>query len=180
MARVIFISGGCRSGKSRFALAQAAAFPGKRYFVATCPQIDAEMDLRILRHQQERSGDGWETVEEALDLSRVFQSLRGDPEKIVVVDCLTLWVNNLLHAAGTGGGLDEAHIHAQSLALAAAAGEAFPGRVIFVSNEVGLGIVPDNTASRLFRDLLGACNQAVAARADEVYFLVSGIPLKLK
>ncbi|MGX9726578.1 MAG: bifunctional adenosylcobinamide kinase/adenosylcobinamide-phosphate guanylyltransferase [Candidatus Electronema sp. VV] len=172
------ITGGSRSGKSAFAQQRAEALAAPRLFVATCPRIDPEMDGRILRHQQERQGKGWQTAEEPL---RLAETLRRRPaEETVLIDCLTLWISNLMHEAEQqGGALDEEHVSALTKELCQTASRR-RGQVILVSNEVGLGIVPDNPAARRFRDLAGRCNQTAAAAADEVFLVCCGIPLRLK
>jgi adenosylcobinamide kinase/adenosylcobinamide-phosphate guanylyltransferase len=170
-ARTTLVLGGARSGKSRFALGLAEAAPGPRVYVATAEGLDAEMRERIARHRAER-GAAWATVEEPVELAaRLPELARRYP--VVLVDCLTLWVSNLLHADAARaeerlGGLVEA------LAAAAAA------RVILVANEVGMGIVPEAPLTRAFRDLAGRLNQMVAAAAGEVFLVAAGIPLKLK
>lgn len=174
MARVVLVTGGSRSGKSRYALERAAGLGGTRTYVATCPPaVDAEMDGRIERHRREREGCGWLTVEAALDPAGPLADCAGE---VVVVDCLTLWIGNLLHEDTR---IDEDEIERRSLALFEAA-SGREGTVIFVTNEVGSGIVPDNPLARRFRDLAGRCNQTIAAGADEVVLLVSGISVEVK
>ncbi|MDP2311374.1 MAG: bifunctional adenosylcobinamide kinase/adenosylcobinamide-phosphate guanylyltransferase [Pseudomonadota bacterium] len=165
------VTGGARAGKSGFVLAQAEATDAPSIaFVATAERGDDEMIERIARHQAERS-PRWVTVEEPLDLERVLPSL---PHAAIVVDCLTLWVSNLMFHPAAGDD-PERRIDALVDAL---------GRVRvptwLVTNEVGLGIVPADPVSRRYRDLLGRCNQRVAAAADHVTFVVSGLPMKLK
>lgn len=165
------VTGGARAGKSSFVLAQAEATAAPTIaFVATAEVGDDEMAERIERHRAERSAR-WHTVEEPLDLERLLPTLAHGA---VVVDCLTLWVSNLMFhpRAGTD---PEARIDALVRAL---------GRMTvptwLVTNEVGLGIVPGDPISRRYRDLLGRCNQRVAAAADHVTFVVSGLPMTLK
>ena len=178
MAQVLLITGGGRSGKSAYALRYAQELPGPRAFVATCPPLDEEMCARIRRHQQERAAGGWTTLEETTDLAGV---LAGDQEhQVLLVDCLALWVNNLLYDAETAGrelGEEEVRVLSQSLLEACARRT---GTVIFVTNEVGLGLIPDNALARRYRDLLGRCNQVLAAGADIVVLIVSGLPVTLK
>jgi adenosylcobinamide kinase / adenosylcobinamide-phosphate guanylyltransferase len=179
MAQITLITGGCRSGKSRLAQELAERLPGPRLFVATCPVTDEEMARRIGAHQKQRAGRGWTTLEEPFDLAGALKEPRG--ATTILVDCLTLWVGNLL--CGTppaeAAALDEAAMAEKALAVAQAArGRA--GHVLFVTNEVGLGIVPDNELSRRFRDLAGRCNQIMAAHADTVVLMVCGIPMVLK
>jgi len=178
MGKIVLVTGGCRSGKSHFALNLAETTGATRLYLATAPVLDSEMEDRITRHRAERATRQWETCEEQRDLVR---ALREMPEaNVVLCDCLTLWINNqLYHAEQRGAVLSEDDIATLTAALT---GEArrHPGTVIFVTNEVGLGIVPAEALSRRFRDLAGRCNQLMAAAADDVYFLVSGIPIKIK
>jgi len=175
---IIFISGGSRSGKSRYAEQRAESLAGKRSYIATCPIIDAEMDGRIALHQQRREGKGWLTVEEPLDLAQALTDTADSA--VVLVDCLTLWINNLLYEADCQDQtLTEDHIvrSCQQVIEACMAGNR---TIIFVTNELGMGIVPADAISRLYRDLVGRCNQTLAAQADEVVLMVSGLPLFLK
>lgn len=166
MAELIVITGGTRSGKSRKALSLAAAH-AKKLFVATAQAGDEEMRARIERHRSDR-GEGWTTVEEPLDLAA---AMRVEPDAVAVVDCMTLWLANAMEA--------QIEIEpALDAFLAAAAQRSAP--VIVVTNEVGLGIVPAFESGRLFRDLAGMINQRIAAAADVVFFMVSGLELRLK
>lgn len=181
MAKVILVSGGCRSGKSHFALNMALRCPGVRYFIATCPKVDEEMDRRISLHQKERERDQWQTIEEELNIHPVFKTLESQNERVVIVDCLTLWINNWMYRNRMDRNkLTEVEIREKSIELVQSAKHCFPGQVFFVTSEVGLGLVPETQEGRLFRDLLGSTNQIIAAAAEEVYFLVSGIPIKIK
>jgi adenosylcobinamide kinase/adenosylcobinamide-phosphate guanylyltransferase len=163
-ARVSLILGGARSGKSARALALAIGRP--RTFVATAEPLDAEMAERIARHRSERGPD-WRLIETPLDLAPTVAAHR---EGALVVDCLTLWLSNLMHA-----GRDVA---AETEALLDALGGS--GRVILVSNEVGLSIAPENALARAFRDEQGRLNQRLAAVADHVELIAAGLPLALK
>jgi len=178
MGRITLITGGSRSGKSSFAQRLAEERSGSRLFLATCPVTDREMEIRILRHVQERRKGNWDTVEEPVHLAACLaKSARYD---IVLIDCLTLWINNLLfEAAGSAGELDEDRVAVLANSLVEAAGD-HPGEVIMVTNEVGLGIVPENKAARLYRDLVGRCNQCIGAAAAAVYLVTCGIPLQIK
>ena len=178
MARVVLVTGGCRSGKSDYARRLAEGLPGRRVFLATATAVDEEMRQRIRNHRAAREPAGWETVEEPLALAGALDA--AGPCEVVLVDCLTLWINNLLHEAGrAGSGLTEERIAGESLELLVACRRR-PGTVIFVANEVGMGIVPDNAAARRYRDLAGRCNRIVAAGADTVALVVCGIPMFLK
>lgn len=178
MAETILITGGCRSGKSAHARRLAESRDGRRLFVATCPVTDDEMQARIARHQEERSRQDWGAVEEQLDPAGAIRA--ADDYHVVLVDCLTLWVNNLMYEAEQRGRTikeDEIQQRADDL-LDACRGH--DGTILFVTNEVGMGIVPDNSLSRRYRDLAGRLNQVVAAGADLVILVVCGIPLTLK
>jgi len=175
---LLYISGGARSGKSRYAEQRALALAGPRSYIATCPIIDDEMATRIDRHRQRRDGQGWHTIEEPQDLTAALQTTRDS--RVVLVDCITLWINNLLYAAETElNTIDEGAIQTLTLQMIDAARQG-ERTVIFVSNELGMGIVPAETLSRHYRDLVGRCNQTLAAHADEAVFMVSGLPLTLK
>ena len=178
MAEIVLVTGGCRSGKSGYARQLAERRPPARLYVATCPVTDDEMLARIEAHRRERQGRGWETVEEPIDLAGILQSRSGF--RAVLIDCVTLWINNVVYgAAQEGRRVGEAEIAQRCEALLAAA-RASPAAVVFVSNEVGMGIVPENAAARRFRDLAGRTNQVLAAAADQVTMMVSGIPWVLK
>lgn len=165
---VILIGGGARSGKSRYALEKALAVEGTRAFVATAQAFDDEMAARIQRHREER-GENFSTVEEPIELARVIAESQFD---VTVVDCLTLWLSNIMFASKNCDLEIDALITASQAAL---------GTVVFVTNEVGSGIVPtDNALSREFRDRAGTLNQRVAAIAQEVYWMVFGLPLRVK
>jgi adenosylcobinamide kinase/adenosylcobinamide-phosphate guanylyltransferase len=167
--RSLLVLGGARSGKSAYAQNLAQAHAGERVYLATAEAGDAEMAARIARHRAER-GDGWTTLEEQLDITGALAA-RAGPSRIVLVDCLTLWLANWI----LGGRDPEAAIDALVRAIGALAGPA-----IFVSNEVGMGIVPDNKLGRDFRDWQGRANREIATACDAVVFLVSGLPVQLK
>jgi adenosylcobinamide kinase/adenosylcobinamide-phosphate guanylyltransferase len=172
------ITGGCRSGKSRQALLLAESRGGKRVYIATAPVLDAEMEERIARHREERLGRGWETIEEATDLARALRRCAGFDA--VVCDCLTLWVNNLMYeASAEGRAMTEADLTRLCAEVRDVLG-CLDALVVLVTNEVGLGVVPADAATRRFRDLAGRCNQEMAAATDEVILMVSGVPVPLK
>ncbi|MDD5350890.1 MAG: bifunctional adenosylcobinamide kinase/adenosylcobinamide-phosphate guanylyltransferase [Chthoniobacteraceae bacterium] len=178
MSKLILVTGGSRSGKSAFAQTMAEALPGPRAFVATCPVIDPEMGDRIRRHQEARAGRDWRTVEEPLDLAAAFRRARGEP--VVLVDCLTLWINNVLYEAEQRSALvSEADI-AERCGPVIRAARAHGGTILFVTNEVGLGLVPETPLGRRFRDLAGRANQILGAACDEVFLVVCGQPLRIK
>ncbi len=173
MRAVTLITGGARSGKSAHALALAEAGTGaRRFFIATAEPLDDEMRERIAYHRARRPAR-FTTIEEPIALAAALSALDGRAD-IVVVDCLTLWVSNLMLAARG----DEAII-AETRALAGAL-EGARFESIVVSGEVGAGIVPENAAARRFRDLLGWTNQAVARVAERVLLMVAGCPLRVK
>lgn len=163
------ILGGARSGKSRFAEEQAQATRGRRIYIATAEALDDEMTQRIAHHRQQR-GDDWELVECPLALADAITA-NAAPDVVILVDCLTLWLSNLMMA--------EADITDECTQLACAVSAA-PGTVLLVSNEVGQGIVPDNALARRFRDDAGRLNQAIARAVDTVWFVTAGIPTRLK
>lgn len=176
--RLVLVTGGCRSGKSAFALDYVEKTGLAKTFLATCPVLDEEMADRVRRHREERRGRGWETVEEERELARAVSEVA--PGRAVLVDCLTLWVNNIIFHGEVGGRLpDEDEAASRASAFVQTCRER-SGTVVAVTNEVGLGIVPDNPLVRRFRDLAGRVNQTVAAGADEVYFLISGLPTRIK
>ena len=178
MGRCILVTGGSRSGKSMFAQRLAESLAGPRAFLATCPVIDDEMQERIRKHQESRRRGEWQTLEEPLDLTGALARARKHP--VVLVDCLTLWVNNLMHEAGQRGkAFSESQMTRRCTDTLRACRE-HPGTIIFVTNEVGMGIVPENETSRRFRDLAGRANQTIAAACDEVFLVVCGQPLKIK
>ena len=170
MSHAVLVGGGARSGKSDLALRLALSQPGRRVFLATATPSDEEMSDRIARHQADR-GDLFETLEEPLDVPDVVAS---HPCDVLLVDCLTLWLTNLLMAE-----LGDAEIEARIDALVAAL-DAPRALTVLVSNEVGLGIVPMNALARRFRDLTGRAHQRLAVRADEVWFGAMGMMLRLK
>jgi len=178
MARIILITGGGRSGKSRYAQTFAESISGIRTYVATCPCIDEEIERRIRKHREARQASSWQTIEETKDLAGALQKARES--KVILVDCLTLWINNLMYEAKLQGkDITEEDIAILSRAIIEVCDD-LPGTVIFVTNEVGMGIIPENPASRLYRDLAGRCNQIIANHADAVTFMISGLPLNIK
>jgi len=167
------ILGGCRSGKSSHALALANQVPGDRkIFMATSVPTDGEMQERVEKHIQER-GDSWQTAEVPVDIPEKIELLAPDVD-VILVDCLTLWVSNLLFNE-----LDSQKIFEKTELLTHVLKKtACP--VIMVSNEVGSGIVPENALARKFRDMAGFVNQKVAAASDRVTLVVAGIPMGIK
>lgn len=170
-ARLILVLGGAASGKSQVAL-DLAGEVGPRAFVATGQALDREMKVRIERHQATRASD-WETAEVPADLAEWFID-NYDNYQTIVLDCLTLWLSNL-----KGRKLNDVAVSQVTDDLLQAI-RTTKARVVIVSNELGLGLVPATKNVRAFRDLAGRVNQQVAAAADEVYLTVSGLPLRLK
>jgi adenosylcobinamide kinase/adenosylcobinamide-phosphate guanylyltransferase len=169
MESLILITGGTRSGKSRMALELSQNLEPK-IFVATAEPRDGEMKERILQHRRER-GAAWRTIEEPYLLKEVFVR---NPEGVLVVDCLTLWLSNALERT-----TDSTEIASMTEGWLGAA-KSRKSTTILVTNEVGMGIVPSTPLGRSFRDLCGELNQQVAAAADRVIFMISGLPLYLK
>lgn len=167
---VTFVLGGTRSGKSAFAERLAEGSGLAPVYLATGRAFDAEMETRIGEHRARR-GNGWRTVEVPIGLVAVIGREAG-PERVVLVDCLTLWLTNLM--------MEGRPVAAECQALADCLAARPPGPVILVSNEVGLGIVPENEMARDFRDHTGRLHQSVAAVAAKVIFVVAGLPMILK
>lgn len=172
MKETLFVTGGCRSGKSQFALKFADRRFKKKAFIATCRAQDNEMVQRIKAHQKVR-GPEWQTVEVSTELPEAVAS-NSSKRDLILVDCLTLWVSNLL-AENTS----QEEILTQAEALVQAINRV-PCSVIIVSNEVGTGIVPENELARRFRDAAGMVNQKVAACVDIVVLMVAGIAVPIK
>jgi adenosylcobinamide kinase / adenosylcobinamide-phosphate guanylyltransferase len=167
--KLILLLGGARSGKSRMALERAEGLPGDLVYIATAEALDAEMSERIARHRAER-GERWRTVDAPLDLAGAV--LREDGAgKVLLVDCLTLWLSNVM--------LREEDVAAATARLLDALSRR-QGTVLLVSNEVGMGIVPENALARRFRDEAGRLNQAMARIADEVVLVCAGLGLRIK
>ena len=165
------VTGGGRSGKSRYALDLALPRDSKA-FIATAEPLDDEMRARIAKHREDR-GEEFITIEEPFDLAAALQSLPEGTE-VAVIDCLTVWLGNLVHRHRSGeGGFPEVPALVEVLRDP-------PCDLIIVTNEVGMGIVPNSEIARRFRDLAGTVNQTVAALADEVVLMVSGVPLVVK
>ncbi|RMG06094.1 MAG: bifunctional adenosylcobinamide kinase/adenosylcobinamide-phosphate guanylyltransferase [Nitrospirae bacterium] len=178
MKRIILVTGGARSGKSSFALRFCENEGARRIFVATATSADEEMRERIERHRKERS-PVWETIEEPEEIEALIDTLDNEGN-IVLIDCLTLWLSNILLKAVEGGENYKELLEQRVLKLAEKIREVEKMKLIMVTNEVGSGIVPENPLGRLFRDIAGIMNRAIATVSDEVYFVVSGIPLKIK
>ena len=166
---VTLVLGGARSGKSRFAESLVLEHGAQCVYVATAEPVDDEMARRVEAHRARR-GQAWRTVEAPIELTRAI-GREGTPRACLLVDCLTVWLGNLMHH---GRDVDAA-ASALLESLAAA-----PGPLVLVANEVGLGIVPDNAMARAFRDHAGRLNQAVARMSGSVHFVAAGIPVTIK
>jgi adenosylcobinamide kinase/adenosylcobinamide-phosphate guanylyltransferase len=169
VSTLILVGGGARSGKSAFALARASELGARRAFVATAQAFDAEMRARIAAHVAER-GDAFRTYEAPHALPEALAEIDAD---VIVVDCLTLWLSNLLLQDRTS---DQVAAEVERLAAVL---ERRRTNVVLVTNEVGMGIVPDNALARTFRDVAGRAHQRLAALADEIHFAALGVLLRL-
>ena len=166
---VTLVLGGARSGKSTFAESLARERGGQPVYLATAEFVDDEMRRRIEAHRARR-GETWRTVEAPIELARAIER-HSAPRVCLLVECLTVWLGNLVHHGRDVDAATEALL--ESLAAA-------PGPLVLVANEVGLGVVPDNAMARAFRDHAGRLNQAVARTAGSVYFVAAGIPVAIK
>lgn len=174
--KITFILGGARSGKSSFALEEALKLEGgkskkktKKAFIATLDPLDEEMAARVEAHRRER-GDGWDVFEEPVDVARLFADKLRDYD-IILMDCLTLWLSNLM--------LRHMDVEEGTAGLIKAIRDS-EARIFMVSNEVGMGIVPDSPLGRAFRDEAGRLNRKIAGVAGMVYLVTAGIPIKIK
>jgi adenosylcobinamide kinase/adenosylcobinamide-phosphate guanylyltransferase len=170
--KIVFVTGGVRSGKSRFALGYANKNFSKKLFLATCEVLDEEMARRVEDHKKMR-GPEWLTVEEPIEVVDKIKEY-GDEVEVILVDCITLWLSNLLMKLES-----DSKIMGEMDRLLEAMKKS-PSSFIIVSNEVGMGIVPIDPLGRRFRDLSGMANQKMAELAESVIFIVSGIALFLK
>jgi adenosyl cobinamide kinase/adenosyl cobinamide phosphate guanylyltransferase len=167
---ITFLLGGARSGKSALAVELGRRHEGPVVFVATCTASDEDLAARIARHRSTRPA--WPTVEEPVELAAAVENV--DRDALVIVDCLTLWVSNLMLR-----GDDEPAVVGAAGELAGALLDR-PGPAVVVSNEVGLGVHPESELGRRYRDLLGRANQIIAAAADTTLFVVAGRALRLE
>jgi adenosylcobinamide kinase/adenosylcobinamide-phosphate guanylyltransferase len=173
VTKKVFVIGGCRSGKSNHALELAENMAAnEKIFIATCVPQDDEMRQRVARHQQNRN-QSWKTIEAPLHLPQAIND-NARAEAVVLVDCLTLWINNLLMEKESTSNVEE------QISRLVQAVQSADGAMIMVSNEVGTGIVPENRLARVYRDLVGSVNQEVAGNVDRVVWVVAGIPVDIK
>ena len=177
--KLIFITGGARSGKSHFAEKVAAKISKEVAYIAAGQPLDEEMAHRIEKHKEKRL-NSWETYEEPIEVRKLVSRL-GLEKEVILIDCLTLLTSNLLlkkeNKVGDPQWEEEILLEIKKLAEVS---YKIPAQVIIVSNEVGMGLVPDNPLGRVYRDILGRANSIIADKADEVFMMVSGIPLKIK
>ncbi len=183
--KIIFILGGARSGKSSFALKEASKISGKKAYIATAEALDSEMKDRIEKHRKDRENK-WDTYEEPIKISEIIKDIK-DKYSVIIIDCLTLWLSNvMLQSKQPENAINEFLQVLGSLSRSSSSTRlnglnGFSGLNLFiVSNEVGMGIVPDNEMAREFRDLAGFLNQKIAEITDEVYLVTAGIPIKIK
>jgi len=172
---LVLVTGGSRSGKSSLALTLAGKRPGPWTYLATAQASDDEMRQRIAAHRRARPA-GWGLVEEPLLVPQALSTALTSA-RTVVLDCITIWMSNLLLADEL---FDESRAEARAEELIRSARSVPGGAVIMVTNEVGSGVVPETVLGRRFRDCAGRANEVIARGADEVYFMVSGIPLRIK
>lgn len=181
---IIFITGGARSGKSSFALKEASRIDGKKAYIATAEALDEEMKARIEEHKRTR-GNEWDTYEEPLNIAPLVKEIH-EKYDVILIDCLTLWLSNLLirtQSTEFSSQIIEDNIKEfidvlKDFSVCSLASEFCS--LYVVSNEVGMGIVPDNEMARRFRDMAGLLNESIAEVSDEVYLVVAGIPIKIK
>ncbi len=169
--KTILVTGGVRSGKSKYAEQRVVSLGPRRLYLATAEARDEEMALRIAQHQQRRGGQ-WSTVEEPVEIGSVLLSHRGRLDA-ALVDCLTLWLSNLVHQRDWSFAEEKVRELLEILPR-------LDFHVVLVTNEVGWGIVPDNALARAFRDFAGSVNQRVGAAANEVVLMVAGLPMIVK
>jgi adenosylcobinamide kinase / adenosylcobinamide-phosphate guanylyltransferase len=169
--QIILVTGGARSGKSKYAELRSGELGSRRLYVATAEAKDEEMAQRIAEHKKRR-GDNWVTIEEPMTLSSALLAERGRTD-CALVDCLTIWLSNLLLHRDANFAEDRVEELVETLPH-------LDFHLVLVTNEVGLGIVPDNPLARQFRDLAGWANQQIATVANEVILMVAGVPMVVK
>ncbi|MBP2627074.1 MAG: Adenosylcobinamide-phosphate guanylyltransferase [Firmicutes bacterium] len=177
--KIILVTGGARSGKSLFAEQYAIAQGGHMAYIATAQIYDQEMESRVALHRQRRA-DNWQTFEAPYDAHQAVE-LAAKEATIILFDCLTLYTSNLLLSPNTPNQPEETYQYImKEIDKLLASARASEATVLFVTNEVGMGIVPDNALARQYRDIAGMVNQKVAAYADEVYLVISGLAVEIK
>ena len=171
-SKKILVTGGIKSGKSRFALERAMETSGEKIFLATAQAVDEVMKRKIANHREERALS-FNTIEEPLYLARALDSLKGEPE-LILIDCLTVWIGNLFHHFNDIDQIrEQKRLFLNTL-------QSINANIIIVTNEVGLGVTPDNQLSRTYIDELGLLNQEVAGLCHEVIMVISGLPQVIK
>ncbi|PLX92881.1 MAG: bifunctional adenosylcobinamide kinase/adenosylcobinamide-phosphate guanylyltransferase [Desulfuromonas sp.] len=173
MGRLIYVTGGARSGKSRFAQQLAEQQPGDLLYIAPAQVLDPEMADRVEQHRLAR-GERWTLLEEPLQLAERLAQI-ADGKSALLLDCVTIWLSNLFFHFD-----EEQELIIAAVERLTSLVDSLPAPLYMVSNEVGSGIVPENAMARSFRDLAGAVNQQLATAADEAWLVVSGLPLRLK
>ena len=176
--QIHLILGGARSGKTAYALSLAEKSSLERTYLASCPPFDGELKDRVENHKRERENRNWKTVEETINLKNAIKYI--DENDAVLIDCITLWINNLLYEGENGKHHytdEEIFTLTEELCVQCRKRK---GNVYIVSNETGLGIIPDNPLARRFHDIAGKCNQIIAGYSDHVYFVTAGIASKIK
>ena len=178
--KIVLVIGGARSGKSHFSEELVLRAEGTPFYIATAPVLDSEMAERVRLHQERRAAANWVTIEEERNLVNAIRLAAAEEAGAVLIDCLTLWINNLFfRAEQEKREFGEAEMAAECDRLIPEL-RAFPGIVVAVLNEVGMGIVPESPLARRFRDCSGRCGQKIAAAADALYFTVCGIAQRIK
>jgi len=178
MGKIVFVTGGRRSGKSAYAQKLAESLQRPLLYIATCPVIDEETKTRIENHKKDREGAGWDTKEETIDIAGVIKEASG--YKTILVECLTLWINNIMFEAEKKGEQVTEFTISKLAQDTLEECRKLDSTLIFVSNEVGLGIIPDNRLARNFSDIAGRVNQIIAREADQAVMMISGLPIILK
>ena len=183
MSKIILVTGGARSGKSTFAEKLAAKLNGnskiKKAYIATAQILDAEMVQRVKIHQGRR-GEDWQTFEAPFNAEGSIKEA-NKISSVILFDCLTIYLSNFICAFDTLDDLDEINLQLKNVIhKLMSAAQNINGTIIFVTNEVGDGIVPENKLARIYRDCAGIANQMIASIADEVYLVVAGIPINIK
>jgi len=184
--KITFVIGGARSGKSSFVLNEVSDMKGSKAYIATAEALDDEMKYRIQQHKDDR-GQGWSNYEEPVNVAELISKIK-DKYEIIVLDCLTLWLSNVMirtknteqRTQTTEKHINELIETCNKLKNSVCSLKSGFCNLYIVSNDVGMGIVPENPLAREFRDLTGFLNQKVAEVADEVYMVTAGIPIRIK
>lgn len=180
--KITLVIGGQRSGKSRWAQEQAEKLTGEKYYIATAPVLDNEMRIRVLKHQEQRDRNIWTTIEEEYDLLTALTSILQknssgtDTSPIILVECITLWINNLLYRFPN---MKEEEVQ-ERVELIMKQLYSCKGEIFLVTNQVGEGVIPQDPVSRLYVDLVGTANRVIASYANRVVVLNCGIPWAIK